>query len=218
MAVANLVRIRTRVISILLANRLAPYTDAVGGNSRYPVITEFTDTTLEADSVLIHARISTPGDPYRAGFMGASINLANGDRIPAHIGAVGDIDVAIGATFAPARFAKSKAEIIALIEHPLLYPGARRWAFIEDGRVFHNGDAARVWYPTYSKSAVCQSPEVDELALVAGTLGFVPKDGAVTPEIYEKGASYFQWYIETQIKGKNVILPEVEVIERQLAA
>lgn len=218
MPVVNIATVRTRVINLLLANRLAPNTDAVGGNSRYPTLGEFTTTILEVDAMIVGARIATPGDPYRTGFIASSANLAHGDRVPGHTGAKGDIDVAIGATFAPARYAKSRAEVIALKEHPLLYPNSQRWAFIEDSRVFHNGDAARVYYPVFTKTAACQAPEEDELAEVAGTLGFMPKDGAVSPEIYDRGAQYFMWYIDKQIKGKNTIVTEIEQIERQLAA
>lgn len=221
MAVVNpvdIVKVRTRVISLLMANRLSPYTDAVGGNSRYPVKTEFTDTTLQVDALIIQARVSTPGDPHRSRFITSEDGLAHGAYITGHTGTHGDVDVAIGADYQPARYAKSRAEVISLVEHPAIYPNTERWAFVEDSRVFHNGDAARVWRSTFTKTDDCQAPEEDELAEVAGTLGFLPKDGAVTPELYDRGAQYFMWYIETQIKGKSVVLPEIEVIERQLAA
>lgn len=219
MALCDITRIRKRVISLLLANRLAPYTDAVQGNSRYSVLTEFSDTILEVDAMIVQARISTPGDPHRERFMTTfSPDLANGDLIPAHSGAHGDVDVKVGAAWAPARYAKSRAEVISLVEHPVIYPDCERWVFIEDSRIFHNGAAARVMSPTFTKTAVCQAPEEDELAEIAGALGMIPKDGAVTPEIHDKGAQFFTWYIETQIKGKNLILPEAEQIERQLAA
>lgn len=218
MAQCNIQRIRTRAIAILLANRLSSYSDLVGGNSRYPVTQEFTDTILEVDAMVVNARLSNPGDPYRPGFMIApSVNLAHGDLIPSHIGAHGDVDVSIGGVFEPARYAKSRAEVIALREHPALYPNTKRWAFIEDNRVFHNGDAARVWYPSFTKGSVCQAPEQDELAEICGTVAMMPKDGAVTPELYGQLGQYFAAYL-AMLRGEKATLPPIEEVERQLAA
>lgn len=220
MPVADIARIRKGVVSALNASRLSPYAGTIPSppsNSRYQDVNEFNDTILMIDGMCVQARIDNPGDPYRPAFITATANLANGDFIPAHIGANGSVDVAIGATFGPARYAKSRAEMIAIQTHPLLYPDAKRWAFVEDGQIWHNGDAARVWRSTYTKTAACQSPEVDEYAIKCGTIAGLVKDGSVTPELYGQCGNYFAVYLQ-MIRGGNVILPEVVTVERQLAA
>lgn len=218
----NLQTCQKRVISILMANRLSPYAGVVGTgasqNSRYQVTQEITDAILEADAVICQARISTPGDPYRNTWVSFSADLAHAALIPPHIGSVGGVDVKVGETYTPARFTSSKAEILAMRAHPTLYPNAQNWAFIEDSQLFHNGDFGRVWRSMFTKSAACQSPEQDQTAVIAGAVGSLPKDGSVTPEIYSMGASYFQWYIDSEIKGKPVPLPEIQQIEQRLAA
>lgn len=215
----NLLLCQKRVVSILFANRLNPYAGtASGSNSRYQVTQEITDSILEADAVICQARMNTPGDPYRSSWLVVSADINNGELIPAHTGSVGGVEVAISTTYAPARFASSRAEILAMRAHPLLYTNAERWAFIEDGTLYHNGTTGRVWVPEFTKSSVCQSPDVDQTAVIAGALAGLPKDGAVTPEIYGAGATYMQWYIASQIKGERIALPEVEQIEQKLAA
>lgn len=205
-----------------MANRLSPYAGVVGtgsgGKSLYQVNQEITDAILEADAVICQARISTPGDPYRNTWVNFSADLAHAALIPPHIGSVGGVDVKVGSTYTPARFASSRAEILAMRAHPALYPNAQNWAFIEDSQLFHNGDYGRVWRSTFTKSAVCQAPEQDQTAVIGGALGGLSKDGAVTPEIYTMGATYFQWYLQTQIKGQMVALPEIQMIEQKLAA
>lgn len=220
MGVCDIARIRKGVISALMANRLSPYAGTIPSpptNSRYQDVAEFDDTILQVDAMVVHARISNPGDEYRPMFITATGNLANGDFVPGHIGANGNVDIDSGSGFKPARYTKSRAELIAVMAHPALYPDAEDWCFVEDSQIFHNGNAARVWRPTYTKTAACQSPDVDELAIKMGTLGSIPKDGAIQPEIYSAGANYFAAYLQ-MIKGEKVILPEVVAIERQLAA
>lgn len=218
----NLQTCQKRVISILMANRLNPYAGVVGTgssqNSRYQVNQEITDAILEADAVICQARISTPGDPYRNTWVSFSADLAHAALIPPHIGSVGGVEVKVGSTYTPARFTSSKAEILAMRAHPTLYPDAKNWAFIEDAQIFHNGDFARVWRSSFTKSATCQSPDQDQTSVIAGALGGLAKDGSVTPEIYTMGATYFQWYLQTQIKGQVVALPEIQQIEQRLAA
>lgn len=208
------------MISALLANRLAPYSGVIPSpptNARYQDVNEINDVALQVDATCVNARISNPGDPYRPNFVTVTGNLANGDFITPHVGANGSVDLDIGAGFKPARYAKSRSELISIREHPTLYPDAANYCFIEDGQVFHNGNAARVWRSTFTKTAACQSPDVDELAIKMGTIGFLPKDGSVTPELYSTGANYFAAYLQT-LRGEQVTLPEVEVIERQMAA
>ena len=219
MPTVNLLRCQKRVVSILFANRLSPYAGtASGSNSRYQVTQEITDAILEADAVICQARMNTPGDPYRASWQAYSADLANGALIPPGIGSVGGLQVKVGLVYTDARFTGSRAELLAMRAHPALYLNAANWGFIEDGVLYHNGDFGRVWMPEFTKSTTCQAPETDELGVIATALGGLPKDGAVTPEIYSAGASYSQWYIATQIKGERMALPEVEQIESKLAA
>lgn len=212
----NLQTCQKRVHSILMTNRLSPYAGTVGtgsgGNSRYQSDQEITDAILEADAVICQARISTPGDPYRNTWVTTSGDLAHGALIPAHIGSVGGVEVKVGSTYTPARFASSKAEILAMRAHPTLYPDAKNWCYLIDGQIFHNGDSARVWRSTFTKSAAPQSPEQDEWAVICGAISGLAKDGANTPEIYSQCGQYFQSYIQ-MLRGESVVVPQVEVAE-----
>ena len=217
----NLQTCQKRVISILMANRLSPYAGTIPSpatNSRYQSLPEITDAILEADAVICQARISTPGDPYRNTWLSVSADIANGALVPPHIGVITGLQVKVGSTYTDARFADSRAEMLALRAHPTLYPNAKNWGFVESGLLYHNGDFGRVWRSTFTKSEVCQAPEQDQTAVVAAALGSLPKDGSVTPEIYSMGARYADWYITTQIKGQSMALPEVQQIEEALAA
>lgn len=216
MPVVVIANVRIQAINLLLANRLAPNTDAVGGNSRYPVLAEFTSTILRVDGILVQARISNRDDPYRPSFMSVTANLADGDFIPGHIGVDGEIiiDPTGGGTFQPALMAKDRDEVEEMKAYPALYP-TKLWGVIEGGQVFHNGSAARVRYPAYTKTGACQAPEVDELAEILGTVGMLPKDGSVTPELYSNCANYFIAY-EQRLRGVEVPLPEIQQIKRQL--
>ncbi|SRR6266404_1667407 len=220
MGVVLIANVKARVISALFANRLAPFSGTIptpATNSRYQDVNEFNVAILEVDAMIVNARISNPGDEFRPTFITATGNLANGDFIPGHIGANGSLDIDSGSGFKPARYTKSRAELIAIRAHPALYPDAKEWGFIEDGQVYHNGNAGRIWRSTFTKTSACQAPDVDELAEVMGTLGSIPKDGATQPEIYSTGASYFAAYLQF-LRGEQVVLPVVESVERSLAA
>ena len=218
-AICNIVTVRKRVISALQSNRTAPYSGAVGTgsstNSRYQSTTEITDAILEVDSLIVQARLSNPGDPYRSQFMSASASIPNNTMIPAHVGAQGNLDIDTGSGFVAARTAKSRAEMAEVLANPTLYPSAAGWGIIEDSQVLYDGDNAQVWIPSFVKTTVCQAPETDELAEVMGTIGMLPKDGSVTPELYSTGASYLAAYIQ-MLQGKNVTLPETEQLEKML--
>lgn len=51
--------------------------------------------------------------------------------------------------------------------------------------------------------------------MICGTVGFLPKDGAVAPELYGTAFAYFAAY-EQRRRGIDVPLPEIQQIKRQL--
>lgn len=204
-------------MSLLFVNRLSPYTGTVGTgsglNARYQDANEFNDTILEIDSQIILARVSSPGDPYAGQFIGASANISHGGIVPAHIGFIAKITV----DGVVSRQTTSLAELLEVKANAALYPNASAWHFMEAGCLYISGTVGVVYYPTYTKTAACQAPDVDELAEVMGTVGSLPKDGAVTPELYTTAMSYYMAYLQ-KLEGKDVILPEIQQIERQLQA
>jgi len=205
--------VKQRVGAILFINRLDSYSGtASGSNSRYQSNDEITDTIREVDALLCQARMSTTGDPYRSNWMQVTGSLASGDRIPAFVGVLGDIDVKNGSAWAPARYAASRADVIEMRRNPALYPNVNDWVAVEDGRIFHNAEAARAHYPNFEKRQECQSPDVDESALVYGTVASLAKDGSVTPEVFEASGRYFQAYL-AMIKGEPAVLPDVARFE-----
>ncbi len=182
-------------------------------NARYQSATEFDDTILQIDAQIILARVSNPGDPYAGQFIGASANIAHGGIVPAHIGAIAKITV----DGTPSRQTASLAELIEVRSNPNLYPSAAARHFMEGGCLYITGTIGVVYYPTYTKTTACQAPDVDELAEVMGAIGALPKDGAITPELFTNSWNYYTAYLQ-KLEGKDVILPEIEQVERQLQA
>jgi hypothetical protein len=161
--------------------------------------------------------INTPDHPYRASFMVASGNLANEEFIPAHIGEHGQvrIDETGGGTFNGGLLAKSKDEILSVIQCPSLYTNAKRWYWIEDGQLFHSGSAARIYYPSFTKNdSACQSHEAYTAAVIVGAVGFLAKDGALS------GDEFYKFYLEqfdamrAEIRGGARVIPEAQMFER----
>lgn len=217
MAVTSLLKVRTRIISLLQANRLDPYSGSVGSgsstNSRYQVDQEFNDAILEADAVVCQAIIETSGHPYAALFLTASGNLVHGAVIPPYVGAIAKITV----DGTPSRQTKSLAELLEVKANAALYPSAAFWHFIESNYIYNSGTNAVVYYPSFTKSTACQSHEMYEAAVICLTLALLAKDGALTPEIYSEYAGYADKYL-SMIRGKQETLPEIEQVERAVAA
>jgi hypothetical protein len=189
MAVASVSRIRKRVIELLLAaGRGNRYADAVGDQKRYTVLQEITDAVVESDMQRCAVIISTVGHPYRAAFMTPTANLASGDFItPAGIAQHGkvEIDPTGGGTFKAGRLAKSHDHLLEVIHHPALFPNSKRWYWIEDSCIEHSGSAAKVWYPSFTKTdAACQAHELYTPGVMCGAIALLRKDGG-DPTFYD---------------------------------
>jgi hypothetical protein len=169
--VADIVLVRTQVLEALVAMpRFARYTDAIGENSQYQVKQEITDKILLTDGILCGDVIATPGHPWRSSFMVPSSPLLHGDFVPRHTGAHGDVQVSVGGVYDFSAPAKSKEEIFAMRANPGIYGAASRFHFIEDNVAYHSGDFAKVWYPSFTKTAACQSPQTYEDLLFYGSV------------------------------------------------
>lgn len=218
MAVVDIATVRKRVISLLMANRLGPYSGAVGTgsstNSRYQSTQEITDAALEADAMVVETIIGTAGHPYASQFMTVSANIVSGGLIPAHTGVQGIVRV----DGVVARLAGSEAEIAEIIANPALYPNASKWYVINGSNIVHTGTNATVTYPVFNPSTTaCQSPSVYESAVVAGAISLLAKDGAVTPELYGAMGQFFQTCLR-MIAGMQTVLPPVEQAEKAMQA
>lgn len=215
MGVADIVLVRTQVIEKLLAgpdsNR---YVDLLGENSDFEEIDELTDSILIIDGVVVNDIIGTPGHPYRTFFMFPSPALVNGDFVPPHTGAHGDVQVSIGGVFDFSEVAKSRDEILSMRKHATLYGGPSRYHYIEDNVVFHAGETAKVWYPQYTKTALCQSPEAYTDILIYGAVQFAHK--------YDMDSEFFKKYYglfmtcRQMIKGGVEIIPAQEILEASM--
>lgn len=213
MAKVDIVLVRKRVLEKLLASPLAArYTDAIGTNAEYPMLAEITDTIIDIDALLILAHINVEGDPVRAEFMAEQV-AKHGD----YLNIDGDIDVDPdgNGSFKPARYASSRAEIMEIIANPTLYPDAKRWVFVEDSRIFTPAKVVKVWHSNFVKGDVCQAPEFDTLAEIAGTISALEKDGGNT-SFFARHGQYLDWHISNNIKGESQVLPDVEAIETSL--
>lgn len=213
--VADLVLVRTQVIEKLLAGPDgARYSDALGENSDFENVDELSDNILIIDGVVVNDIISTPGHPYRPFFMFPSPVLSHGDFVPATTGGYGDVQVSLSGVFDYAIPAKSRDEILAMRKSPALYGGPSRYYYLEDGVIYITGDTAKVWYPQYTKTALCQSPEAYTDILIYGAVQFAHK--------YDMDSEFFKKYYglfmtcRQMIKGGVEIIPAQEVLEASM--
>jgi hypothetical protein len=218
MAVVSISRVRKRVIELLLAaGRGARYADAVADQKRYTVLQELTDAIVEADMLVCMAIIETPGHPYRAGFMTPSTNLATGDFIPAHVGGHGKVEIDNGSGYKGGRLASSREEVLEMIDQPSLYATGGRWYWVEDNEIVHNGSAAKVWYPSFTKTdAACQAHELYTAAVMVNTIPLLRKDGG-DPQFYDDFA-VMAGLAEARIRRGERTLPDIEQLKVELAA
>lgn len=169
--VADITLVTKQVLEALRAMpRFARYTAAIGENSEFVVLQEITDKVLITDSTLCNDVIATPGHPWRSSFMVESSPLIHGAFIPRHTGAHGDVLVSVGGVYDFSSPAKSKEEIFAMRANPGIYGATSRVHFIEDSVCYHAGQFAKVWYPSFSKTAACQSPQTYEDLLYYGSV------------------------------------------------
>lgn len=212
MAVASISRIRKRVIALLLAHpRGGYYTDNVGGKSTYASLQEITDAVVDADMNVCLAILDTPGHPYASGWQVASSNLASGDFLPPFIGAHGRviIDPTGTGTFKRAVLARSADEMAEVVNNPTLYPNCKLFYFIEGNCIEHSGSAARVYYPSFSKTdAACQAHELYTSAVLAGALALLYKDGG-DPQFFGEYAQIFA-LADAAIRAGEKTLPDIE--------
>lgn len=202
---------------LLAAGRGARYTDAVGDQKRYTVLQELTDAIVEADMAVCLAVIETPGHPYRVGFMGPSSNLASGDFIPAHVGGHGKVEIDNGSGFKPGLLAKSRDDVSEMIAQTALFAATARWYWIEDNEIVHNGNAAKVWYPSFTKNdAACQAHELYTAAVLCAVIPLLRKDGG-DPQFYNDFAEMFS-LAEQRIRRRERVIPDIEVLRAELKA
>ncbi len=220
-AVTDIVLIRKQVLEALIAMPTAVaqrYSDAVGSNSTYAVLQELTDKALIIDEAICLDIMSTYGHPYINKFMTLSAALSSGDRIPEHVGILGDVQVAIesGGTYGPSVPAKNREEILRMIANETLYGGPSRHHFIESGFLYHSGyqvaASGKVYYPVFTKSAtLCQSPDYYSDAVYYGTLDLAEKLNSDDPFFARNRAAYL--LCRQMIKGGAEFLPAAEQLD-----
>jgi hypothetical protein len=208
--VADIVLVRTQILEHLLVNRIARYTDVVeGSNADYVVKQEITDAILICDNVLCSDVVATAGHPYRSMFMIPSSALANGDFIPPHIGEHGDVQVSVSGVYDYSIPAKSREEVLAMRRFASLYV-SKRFHFIEDSVIVFIGDAAKVWYPSLTKTTVCRSHQAYEDILVYGSMQFLEKIDS-EDAYFQKFAGLFGQGRQMIRSGSKIIPPEQEL-------
>jgi hypothetical protein len=180
MAVSDIVKIRTGAIELLATGpEGARYTDALGDNNAdYTVKQEITDAALAIDFEICGDIIDDPESPSGTRFMFPSANLANLDFIPDHEGSRGPVELSDGITWHDGLLANSEDEITEMLASPTLYQNVGLFYFIKLRRIVHNASAARIYLPTLTLLATCQSHPRYEQAIKFGTVMALEKDGA----------------------------------------
>lgn len=209
--------VRQSLEKLLAAPRANRYPNplAIGQNADFPILQEIKDNALIIDQALCTDIISAPaGHPYATNFMTPSKPLSNGDRVPPHIGSDGDVVVALTDTnkvYKPSEVAKSRGEILRMIDNETFYGGPSRFHFIEGGFLYHSGfqdsPSAKVYYPVFTKSSICQCPEAYTDVLLFGTVSLCEK--------IDMTDAFFQKYNGLYLAGRQMIKQGAEYIPPQ---
>lgn len=215
MAVCDITLVRKQVLEKLVAMPRAisqRYTDAIGEGSDYAVLQEITDGILLVDESICTDIISAPsGHPYASQFMTLSAALSNGDKVPGHIGSYGDVRVAVATVYGPSEEAKSRGDILRMIDNAALYGGPSRFHWIENNFIFHAGDqdvpSVKVYYPVFSKTAACQTPDNYTEVLQYGSIQIQQK--------MDSEAAFFKDYRDLYLIGRQMIKSGAEFIPPQ---
>lgn len=204
MAIADLTRVKKRVIQILGANRAA-YSAGVGtGNSgigAYRNDDEISDACFEADSMVIVQGYFASRLSLRNRFFKTSSPLAHGDPLPEFAGLIGTVEyTADGTNWRQSMAAASKQDIIALARPgTATYVGAGSSAghhFIEDGAIYHTSKQVRVKYPEYNRTtSALQSYVAHEPAIISGALMLLYKESS------QHAADYYAGIFSAQIEA-----------------
>lgn len=183
MAVATLAKVLPPVIQLLNANRAA-YSSSVGTGANalgaFPFDAEISEAALRADGHVIVEGYFKSLQSFRARFLSASINIANGGRLPEFPGLMGKAEYSLdNVTFKPSREAE-KDDILGAAESGS-YVGANSFAGLhyidkEAGVVYHTSPYFRIEHPIYVRTTVLQANEYHEPAIICWTLAFLAKD------------------------------------------
>lgn len=190
----------------------ARYTFAIGTNSEFKILQEIKDRILLVDQALCLDIMSDPGHWYAATFMDlSSTEYGSGDMIAAHIGYSGDVQVSIDSTYKPGLIAKSRDEVLRMIDLEDLYGGKSRYYFIENGFCYHCGSKLKGHFHVFEKTAICQSPQVYEDVLIYGAISTSEKLDAADP-FFRKYDGLYQ-SARGMAKAGAEFLPPAEQIE-----
>lgn len=219
--VADIVLVRKQVLEALILMPVAArYTDAIGSNSSLTVLQELTDKILIIDEAIITGDIITnEAHPYINRFMTLSAAFSSGDRITEHLGVYGDVLVATtadAATYGPSIAAKSREDLLRMIEKATLYGGPSRHHFLQQHVIYHSGyqaaPSAKVYYPVFTKTAACQSPDAYTDVLIFGTIDLCEKLNSEDP--------FFKKNHDLYMLGRSLIKNGAEFLppQEQLSA
>jgi len=187
MALALLANTSPRLIQLLNANR-GSYSSSIGtgatGIGAYPFQQEIVDAQIEADGLLItQGYFQTAKSPLRNRFLTQSANLADGDKLPEFDGLIGKCEWSSnGSAWRASDLAKSKADVTEARQNGS-YVGAAafyglHWFDEQEGYIFHTSPFFRLFYPSYTKTAVLQANENHVPAIIAGALMLLYKDSS----------------------------------------
>lgn len=226
--VANVTTVTKQVLSTLNASSAWA---ATSDDDKF-VTAEVTEAVLEADEQVYLAICETSGHWARVEIMAASTDLTvQGQEIPSHIGDIGEVTITHVSGDSSNKLAnpmdRKEIEIYqrdtdsilnaAHAASGTLVAGYYDPKALMDGIAYFTGYAMQVRIATYTRTALCQSPEVYASAIVAGALSTLfTKDGLET-----ELAKYYSMEFDKRlaaIRRDAMSLPEIVQTQKAVSA
>lgn len=194
MALAALTDVKERVIAILNANP-GVWSSSVSGNvGAFPTDDEMDAAALEADEwVATRGYFQSVNSSLADGFETVSASLNKGDDIPFHHGDISRVELDItgaGGWTDEVIQVNTKDDINELSANSA-YVGAsstNEYLYaLDNGRIYHNADFARVTYHLYTRTAALQCNQNEETLIIAKAISLLAKHASPALFDYWRG-------------------------------
>lgn len=209
MALADLDRVKKRIIAILNANPSAYAATVSGDVGSFPHDQEITDAIFQAEAEIVKAYLNSVNPHLAAGFTVTSGNLSSGDLVPEIRGNHYVVELSENeATWIKGIEAMHIDDVVNLARHSdYIETGAGRNLYKFDGGRFYSPAAyGRVKSSTYAKTSALQINEMEEYLLVCTAVRFLTKHASPVP---------FEHYVNESVRGIQQLIQDGVYTQQQ---